>query len=896
MSTDAWIARGLGALAVAIALLGCAPTLVHAAGFGIQSGSFSTSLSGVAAGEHDDLTVSFTLNQEPPGNPAGYLKDLTELVLPPGLVGDPTAAPLCDMGDVEKRLCPEETAVGVAEIALAQPPKFESVNHVKGLVYGITPYQEEPAAFAFDISNLAVRFDASLSAKNGYGLTLSASDISDARPLIAATITFWGVPAEHIGPTCHVNEETEEEECEPYGGPRLPFLSNPVACGGALESTLSADSWQGAIAPTATSPAFGPIAGCGGVRFEPSVSVAAESKQAVEPTGYEVAVHTPIDESPEGRASGELRSARLMLPAGTVISPSATEGLQACSDDEFAVNVSSLATCPSASQLGTVIVKTPLLAEEMQGRLFLGAPQCGPCTSQDAQEGRMIRVFVQASGTGVVVKLGGAIHIDQSTGRLTLVLDESPQLPIEELKLALNGGSRALLANPSVCAATQRGSAQLTPYSSETPTEVTGAPFVLTGCHPPQFAPTLNAGTVSNVAASSSPAIVSIGRSDVDQTLERFTVHMPPGLMGLLSTVPVCPSAQALAGSCPAQSEIGIVQIAAGPGADPLSLQGTVFLTGPYEGAPFGLSIVAPALAGPIDLGVVNIHAGIEVDPASAALTIVSGAVPQSLAGVPLQIRGLKLDLDRKGFIVNPTSCRPMAIDATLASAQGESADDTQHFQAAGCAKLAFKPRLTALANAKATRIGGASMHVKVASRAGQSNIAKVKLDLPKALPSRLTTLQGACREATFKADPADCPASSVVGTGAVTTPFLRAVLTGPVYLVSHGSRAFPDLDAVLQGEGVTLDLIGTTTFTRGSSAEAFRSLPDAPISSLDLMFPEGRHSAFAANTNLCTRALNMPTEITGQNGAVVKHTTRIAVSGCPRVRHAKNKRKGATR
>ncbi|MHB8240696.1 MAG: hypothetical protein ACYDHN_01775 [Solirubrobacteraceae bacterium] len=604
----------------------------------------------------------------------------------------------------------------------------------------------------------------------------------------------------------------------------------------------------------------------------------------------------PSDQTPEGRAAADLKTLRAVLPAGTVISPSATEGLQACSDGEFAVNASSVASCPSASQLGSVIVKTPLLTEEMQGRLFLGVPECGPCTSQDAQEGKMIRVFVQAAGSGVVVKLRGAIHIDQSSGSLTLVLDESPQLPIEELKLELNGGSRALLANPSVCAATQRGRAQLTPYSSETPTEVTGAPFVLTGCHPPQFAPTLNAGTVSNLAASSSPAIVSIGRSDLDQTLERFTVHMPPGLMGLLAKVPVCLSAQALAGDCPSQSKIGTVQIAAGPGEEPLSLQGSVFLTGPYEGAPFGLSIVTPAQAGPIDLGVVNIHAGIQVDPATAALTIVSGAVPQSLAGVPLQIRGLDLDLDREGFIVNPTSCRPMAIDATVISAEGASAGESQHFQAARCAKLAFKPSLTALANAKATRIGGASMHVKVASKAGQANIAKVKLDLPKALPSRLTTLQGACREATFKADPAHCPASSVVGTGAVTTPFLRAVLTGPVYLVSHGERAFPDLDAVLQGEGVTLDLIGTTTFTNGASAEAFRSLPDAPISSLDLMFPEGPHSAFAANANLCNRALNMPTQITGQNGAVVKHTTRIAVSGCPHIRHATHKRKGAKR
>jgi hypothetical protein len=122
-----------------------------------------------------------------------------------------------------------------------------------------------------------------------------------------------------------------------------------------------------------------------------------------------------------------------------------------------------------------------------------------------------------------------------------------------------------------------------------------------------------------------------------------------------------------------------------------------------------------------------------------------------------------------------------------------------------------------------------------------------------------------------------------VLGSGAVTTSFLRGLLSGPVYLVSHGERAFPDLDAVLQGEGVTLILTGAAGFANGISSDSFRSLPDAPISTLDLMFPAGPHSAFAANANLCNRKLAMGTEITGQNGAVIKQTNVIAVSGCHR-------------
>jgi|CZKG01.1.fsa_nt_gi hypothetical protein len=886
-------ARGwLLVLASSALLLALVTAPADAAQFGVESGSFGTVLAGNHAGEHADLRTTFTFNQEPAGVPTGYVKDLN-LRLPAGLIADPAATPRCLMGVVLKENCPPEDAVGVAEVRTVTPPAFE-VHESIVFVYNVVPYPNEPAAFAFFASESPVRLDASLPAKHAYGLTMSATDLSDANPLISATVTLWGVPADHNGPSCHINE-AKEEECVKFGGPgagpRLPFLSNPVKCGSLPESNLSLESWQEPSAPPAeASGKLAPITSCEGLRFEPAIKIAPESKVEHEPTAYEIAVQMPSDQSPDGRAAVELKNARITLPTGTVISPSATTGLQACSDAQFEPPVAGdpesaeegPAECPSASLIGSVALKTPVLAEAMKGELFLGTPECGPCTGQDAEAGRMIRVLVQAAGSGVLVKLHGSISVDQSTGRLMLAIDESPQLPLEELKLTLNGGSTALLANPSDCGVSLKGIAHLTPYSSETATEVSGAPISLTGCQAPQFAPGFTAGTVSNRAAGFSPAVVSISRTDQDQALERFTVKLPPGLLGLLSKVPACPQAAAQAGACPAQSQVGAVNVAAGPGEAPLQLKGSVFLTGPYAGAPFGLSIVVPALAGPIDLGSINIQAGIEIDPHTAALRIVSGPVPQSLAGIPLQIRALTLDIDREGFIVNPTDCRPQAIDATLASAQGASAAVATHFQVAGCAKLAFKPRLTALADAKTTRLGGAYVHVKVVSGPGQANVGKVKLDLPRALPSRLTTLQGACLEGTFKADPAHCPTGSILGTGAVTTPFLRGLLTGPIYLVSHGGRAFPDLDAVLQGEGVTLILTGTAGFARGGSYEAFRTLPDAPISTLDLMFPRSAHSAFAANVNLCKRALRMPVEITGQNGAVVKQTNTIAVAGCP--------------
>jgi hypothetical protein len=891
----------LGSSALAAVLtLGFAAS-ARAALFGLEPGSFSTELTGSQAGEHADLRATFTLAQEPPGDPVGYAKEIN-LSLPPGLVADPAATPACTMGEVLKEVCPAEAAVGVAEITTGSPPIFESPHENTVFVYNIKPYADEPAALAFISSSAPVRFDFSLRGPS-YGLTMNATDVSDSKPLISAVVTLWGIPADHNGPECHINETTSKEECVKFGGrgsgPRSPFLSNPVQCSSSSPSDLAMGSWQGESFATELPGGVGTMDDCETLQFAPSVVVAPEKTQRTAPTGYEVAVKLPDNREPDGRAEADLRNASLQLPAGTVISPSAGNGLDACSQARFepasaeASSSTLPAECQASTQIGSASIKTPLLAEPLTGQVFLGTPECGPCSDQDAQEGKMIRLLLQASGSGVLIKLKGAISVDLRNGRLTATIDGTPQLPVEELKLTLNGGSNALLANPAECSTSLQGSGSLTPYNTETPTEVSSAPFQLTGCGASQFAPAFNAGTVANQAGAASPAVVTITRSDQEQSLGRFTVRMPPGLLGLLSKVPACPSAVAQQGTCSSQSEIGSVAIAAGPGERPLSLSGKVFLTGPYAGAPFGLSIVTPAQAGPIDLGTIDIQAGIYVDPTTAALTIASGEVPQSLAGIPLQIRSLSLDIDRQGFIVDPTDCRPQAISADLASAQGTATSASQHYQVAGCAKLPFKPQLTALAAAKTTRLGGASVHLKLASGAGQANVSKVKIDLPKALPSRLTTLQGACREAVFKTNPANCPASSVLGTGAITTPFLRALMTGPVYMVSHGSRAFPDLDAVVEAEGVTLTLVGTTAFTNGISSEAFRTLPDAPISTLDLMFPASPHSAFAANANLCKRALPMPTELTGQNGAVVKPTVKIAVSGCP-VKRGRLQRKGA--
>jgi hypothetical protein len=336
----------------------------------------------------------------------------------------------------------------------------------------------------------------------------------------------------------------------------------------------------------------------------------------------------------------------------------------------------------------------------------------------------------------------------------------------------------------------------------------------------------------------------------------------------------------------------------AGAGPDPISVGGQVFLTGPYAGKPFGLSIVVPAIAGPFNLGTVVARAGIAVDPHTTSLTVSSDPLPSILQGIPLDVRTVNVTVDRPGFIFNPTDCEPLSVGGTITSTQGTSVAVSSRFQAANCAALPFHPMFSASSLAKTSRQNGAALDVRVGYPQGaQANIHSVAVTLPKQLPARLSTIQQACPEAVFNANPAGCDAGSLIGTGTAQTPIFNSPITGPAYLVSHGGAAFPDVDLVLQAEGVTVLLVGHVSITKsGITSATFSEVPDAPISAFELSLPEGPHSGLSAVGSLCTEPLVMPTTITGQNGAQIVQQTRIKVTGCTATKkkakkHRKKKR-----
>jgi hypothetical protein len=760
------------------------------------------------------------------------------------------------------------------------------------------------------------------------------------------------------------------------GEAAVPFLTMPSACSGAAPTaTAWVDSWEQPGQYVTASSALPAMAGCERLPFSPEVEVRPETSRPDEPVGVDLKIRSPQLEYASAIVSTPpLRGATVTLPQGVSINPAVANGLQACDatgpagiDIPTGLNANGeplapgevgpgealpaeglgpeepeLAPghCPNASILGTVEAKTPLLAHPLEGRVYLAAPACGgegagACTEQDALDGNLYRLYVELGAganverddEGVLIKLAATVQANPATGQLTVRLTEMPQLPLGELNIHLFGGPGALLANPATCGPA-RTSAALEPWGAPYAPDAAPSSFYdVSGCAAaPALRPQFLAGSVNVAAGAFSPFTLTVSRSNGEPYLAALQLHAPSGLSALLASVPLCSEALASTGSCPAASRVGGSQVTAGSGSAPLYMPGEIYLTGPYEGAPYGLAIVTPAVAGPLNLGTLVIRARIEIDPRTAALTITSDPLPQIVLGVPLRIQRVALDLDRPRFVINPTNCDEQQLTATIAPAQGPSAEVSNPFGLADCESLDFEPRLTASTSAHATFAGGASLELKLtfpkAEPGSDANLAQIAVELPKQLPSRLTTLQGACRAATFDADPATCPSSSVVGVASAQTPVLPGRLSGPVYLLAHGPRAFPSPVVLLQGDGAAIELEGGTRVEHGITSLTFAHMPDVPFASLEVKLPEGPHSALATGGSLCSltktvtvekrvtvkkrvtvrirghektetrkigqaqggRALDhleMPTALVGQNGAEVHRSTAVMVEGC---------------
>jgi hypothetical protein len=843
-----------------------------------------------------------------PRSEGGNVRDI-EVNLPPGLVGDPGATPACPARQFSQGLnssfigvvCPDDTQIGTVRLDL-------SGAYSEGPVYNLEPPKGDPAEFGFKVFSVPVVLVPSVRTGSDYGVSVRFTGIPEEKSTINGAVTLWGVPADarHNGQRGECLEKNEsrspgtpEYECPVSGTPK-PFLSMPTSCTGPLTVGASIDSWLDPGSFVSTSTTMPGMTGCEKLDFTPQIVVSPEPAQAASPSGLSVEIRVPQTyENPEGLAESNLKDTTVTLPAGVTVNPAAGDGLAGCSEEQFGLHDAVEVACPDAAKIGQVEIVTPLLPNPLRGSAFLAQQGNLPGNGSNPF-GSLLAIYlaVKDPQSGVLVKLAGEVKPDPATGQLVTTFLNNPQLPFDSLKLSFFGGPRGALLNPPACG-TYTTSTEMTPWSggaSASPSwefAISSGPQGASCNALGSFKPQLVSGTESNQAGGFSPFSLTFDRADGEQDMSRIQVTTPPGLLGTLANVSLCGEPQAGQGTCGPESLIGHVTVGTGAGSNPYYVMGKVYLTGSYSGAPYGLSFVVPAVAGPLNLGTVVVRAAVSVDPHTAALTVTSEPLPQILQGVPLHIRAVNVTLDRERFIFNPTNCNSMAIRATMTSSLGASYPVATHFQATNCAALSFHPKFSVTTSGKTSRANGASLDARLleanaggqpilATNGGQANIARVKVELPKALPSRLTTLQKACTAQTFEANPASCPAASLVGYAKATTPLLPVQLIGPAYFVSHGGEAFPSLIVVLQGYGVRVDLIGATFISKkGITSSTFGAVPDVPVSSFELYLPEGPYSALAANGNLCAKKLAMPTEMVGQNGTVIHQSTPIGITGC---------------
>jgi hypothetical protein len=720
---------------------------------------------------------------------------------------------------------------------------------------------------------------------------------------------------------------------------------------------------------------------CERIPFEPSLAVNPSTRSAESATGLDVSILVPQEwdnplNNPVTITSSYLKGAKVTLPEGVTANPSLAAGLGSCTPAEYERETSSSLPgegCPPESKIGSITIETPLLSETLRGAVYIATPYDNVAEFGDQEHpgGSLLALYVVAKdpARGVLIKVAGKIEPNPITGQLVTTFERQPgtdggpaqeglpQQPFSKFTLEFRPGATAPLISPPTCGSYST-QAQLTPWSAPSdPRDVSSQPFQITqgvreGACPsggvPPFNPSVISGTQNNDGGSYSPFYLRIERQDGEQEITKFSTTLPPGLTGNLTGIPFCSDAaiqaareksgaqEAAEPSCPATSEIGHTIVEAGVGSVLAQTPGKIYLAGPYNGAPLSIVSITSAKVGPFDLGTVVIRFALDINPITAQVEV-SGAqsdpIPHIIKGIVVHVRDIRVYMDRHNFTLNPTNCTSQNITDAITGAgtnPGNPAGQTTvnvltPFTAADCSSLVFKPTFKVTTSGKTSRTDGASLHVQLtypnAPQGTQSNIKSVKVDLPRQLPSRLSTLQKACVSSVFNTNPALCPAASRVGYAKAVTPVLPVPLEGPAYFVSYGDIKFPELIVVLQGYGFTIDLHGETFISKkGLTSSTFHTVPDQPVTSFELTLPEGPDSALAANGNFCavtrtvtqrkkvsvvvhghrktvTRTvhkqvpatLQMPSAFTAQNGRVINQTTPIAVTGC--AKHQTNKK-----
>lgn len=893
---------------------------------------FETTSTTSAAGGHPDVTTRFTL-----GGSGGEVARNVGFDLPRGMFGNPKVLLTCTAQNFALQECPSDAQVGYAVIYSGYeekkfPPENEGEPDIKktvpkllGLtpIFSLEPGPEEAARFSFYVPtlNIPIAIPVTVRSATDYGLRFTVSGITQTAPLSEAKLAFWGFPADsshllerfikgkpgnpalcvgEFEPGCAFSYNLNNDGffADP-GIPNRPFISNPSVCGQSMATKLDVETYQrpGVLARAESS--YPQTTGCISQTFQPVAQARLTTGEADAPSGLDLEFTIPQAQT-KAVSPSQLKKGVLKLPDELTINPDAADGQSACSDAQAGFGTESAGHCSDNAKVGSVTIKSESLPGDLTGSIYLGEPR----------PGNQYRLFLLADGFGIHAKLIGKLIPDPATGRITAEFDELPQLPFEKFEMHLFASDRGILATPTHCAVyavdtnLHPWNTALADQSSQFGVSITRGPNGKP-CPPAvrPFSPKLNAGTSNSNAGSFSSFTLKLDREDGDQYLKDLGFTMPPGLTGSLRGISYCPESgiasasqklgrtEQAAPSCPASSAVGTTNVAAGPGTHPFNAVGKMYMAGPFKGAPLSLVAITPALAGPYDYGTVVVRVAVSVDSLDAHVTAISDTVPSIIGGIPLRLRSIQVNLDKPNFILNPTNCEPMSVGSKGVGDQGSTTDFSSYFQAANCADLPFKPKMSMTQRDKGTkRAKNPALEFRLKTRPGDANIKSLSVTLSKAFAIDQRHLGNICSEAELAKN--KCAGRQPIGSAITNTPLLDRPLSGPVYAVSGGG-GLPRLAFVLNGQVNLVPRAKTSSVNKGALKTSLPTVPDAPIGDFRLTLLGGKQGYLINTRNLCAKPVVSTVEYTAQNGRKLTQHVK-AKAPCGGKAKKKQKRPGA--
>jgi hypothetical protein len=879
------------------------------------------------AGGHPDFVTHFRFPTAdatiysrflPAGHPRTIITDT-----PAGSVGSPRVVPRCEQAQFQLTLtgaCPPVAQVGVALSAtsLSGSEDFNFFTPVSSLV----PSPGQPALLAFKVFALTASLVPEPRSESDYGLRIRVDHLSVlAAEYTGSTIDLWGVPHDPVHDPMRFNSDTGELGGHIEGTPK-PFLSAPTNCStGPITVRQEAQSWEHPDQPIDRTSTAAEPTGCDKVPFEPTISARPTTNVGDAPSGLEIDVSTPQHESCEqiepappadesqfdcGIATSHLKDTTVTLPPGMSINPSGANGLEGCTEAQIGLTTpdgvapqhftKEVPHCPESSRIGSVEVDTPLLDAPAQGSVFIANPYANPFNSLLA-----IYIVVNDEERGFVAKLAGEVKADPLTGQLSTTVTDAPQLPFSHFLLHFKQGPHATLRTPPACG-TYTTDAALTPYSQPTtPFDRQGSFTISQGpggsCNTPN-APQIDAGSVSPIAGLATPTVINLSRPDGTQEFSKLDLTLPPGLTGKLAGISQCSDAALAAAaaksgkaeqaspSCPASSHIGKVYVAAGAGPAPYNTTAEAYLTGPYKGAPLSMAVIAPAVAGPFDLGTVVVRTALNLNPSTGQIEAKSDEFPHILQGIPLDVRSVRIVMDRPDFTRNGTSCDPSSFSGSLTSTLGQATALSERFQLAECSSLAFKPKLAIRLFGGTKRGDHPALRGVVQMPEGGANIAKASVALPHSEFLDQAHIGTVCTRVQFAQGDGNgsaCPPASIYGKATAESPLVDYALSGPAILRSS-SHKLPDLVVALHGppsQPVQADVVGRIDSADGGIRTSFEGVPDLPVSKFVLSMQGGKKGLLQNSTDICQGTHKATAKFTGQNAKVAELAPELRNGKC---------------